>query len=62
MSVNVAPTAPWLIFDEMVEETEANALDKAAELGKHTLLIKVEVSYPTTSDTKEGVTLKLPLL
>lgn len=62
MSVNVEPIVPWLIFEDRVEETAAKAFDNAAELGKHTRLTKVEVSYPTTFDTKEGVTLKLPLL
>lgn len=60
MSVTVDPNTPWLTVDDMLEETDEKALDKTTDDGKQTLSKVVSVSYPTTSDTKDGVTLKLP--
>ncbi len=60
MSVTVDPNTPWLNVEEMLEDTDEKALDNTTDPGKHTLSKVVVDSYPTTSDTDEGVTLKLP--
>lgn len=62
MSVTVDPKTPWLKVDEMLEEIVAKALERTVAPGRHTLLKVADASYPTTSETDEGVTLKLPSL
>ena len=44
----------------MLEETAERAFDRTTVLGRQTLDRVVDDSYPTTSETDEGVTLKLP--
>lgn len=60
MSETVEPKTPWLKVDEMLEETAERAFDKTTVLGRQTLDKVVDDSYPTTSETDDGVTLKLP--